>query len=178
MPAPVIAGRIIKSSRFSHLALKAHGADSAREVGEPPPARCNDATAADEVLSTANELFCLLNRGQAMPSIVLRTVALAPLFIGAALAAPPPAGAVPTGPCERSSVGRAVADAAGYSLCTGSGWVHVDAPLKPQGECARLATIGPHDDGTYTICTNQGWVDVNRPLCGDFPAGFNCDTKH
>jgi hypothetical protein len=113
-----------------------------------------------------------------MPSIALRAVALAPLFIAAAFAATPLAGATPSGPCERSSVGTVVPDAAGYSLCTGAGWVHVNEPLKPHGECARLATIGPHDDGTYTICTNQGWVDVNRPLCSDFPAGFNCDVKH
>lgn len=113
-----------------------------------------------------------------MASIALRTAALAPLFIATAFIAPPLAGATPSAPCERSSVGTVVPEAAGYSLCTGAGWVHVNAPLKPHGECARLATIGPHDDGTYTICTNQGWVDVNRPLCGDFPAGFNCDAKH
>jgi hypothetical protein len=109
-----------------------------------------------------------------MPSVIIRTIAFAPLFIAAAFAAPPLAGAAPSGPCARSEVGTVVPAGNGYSLCTGAGWVRVNAPLTPKGDCARLGTIGPNQDGTYTICTNLGWVDVKRSLCTDFPGNFNC----
>ncbi|QIV80387.1 serine/threonine-protein kinase [Mycolicibacterium frederiksbergense] len=68
-----------------------------------------------------------------------------------------------------------------YSLCTGAGWVYVNAPLITSGGCSRLGTVGPnYGQGPYTVCTPQGWVEVNRPVCADFanhfkgPDGFIC----
>jgi hypothetical protein len=112
-----------------------------------------------------------------MLGIAFRTIAIATLFIAAGVVAPPVAGASPSGPCASSAVGTVVPQANGYSLCTSVGWINVNGPLNPKGDCAHLGTVGPNNDGTYTICTNLGWVDVNRPVCTDFPGVFNCGVK-
>ena len=107
-----------------------------------------------------------------MRTIALGAIEVAPLFVATLLVAAPAADAYPSGSCY--GVGTVAREDNAYTLCTSSGWVHVDRSVNPSGSCASVGTVGPHDDATYTVCTNVGWVDVDRSVCADFFDVFTC----